>query len=193
MIMRQHTLAREGLEAALDGVNARVRRAFEISHEQLTALGIPHALVGGLAVGAHGYQYATQDVDWLVPTAAAFDGTAFLMFKPGIPIRAENVVIDYLTPEGPPNVVEAMEIALRTSEATPGHIVIVPPELLVWMKLKAGRGKDTGAIIELLHAGLDEDSVRTFLLEAGNKKVLNRFEAAVQKADEEDEEPEDQG
>lgn len=192
MIMRQHTLAREGLEAALDGVNARVRRAFEISHEQLTALGIPHALVGGLAVGAHGYQYATQDVDWLVPTAAAFDGTAFLMFKPGVPIRAENVVIDYLTPEGPPNVVEAMEIALRTSEATPGHVVIVPPELLVWMKLKAGRGKDTGAIIELLHAGLNEDSVRAFLLEAGNKKVIDRFDAAVQKAAEEDEEPEDQ-
>ena len=192
MIMRQPAPIREGIEAALDGVNQRVRRAFETTHERLAELGIPHVLIGGLAVGVHGYQYATQDVDWLVTAEKAFEGTTVLTYKPGIPIRAENVNIDYLTPEGPPSVIEAMEAALATSEANPGHVVVVPVELLVWMKLKAGRGKDTAAIIELLHTGQDGDRIRAFLVTAGNKKVLDRFDAAVQKAAEEDDEPEDQ-
>jgi hypothetical protein len=35
-------------------------------HEALTAAGIPHALVGGVAVCLHGYQRTTVDVDLLV-------------------------------------------------------------------------------------------------------------------------------
>ena len=33
---------------------------------RLTALGVPHALIGGLAVGLHGHPRATKDVDFLV-------------------------------------------------------------------------------------------------------------------------------
>lgn len=188
MMARRYIPANSGLDAALDGVSPKVKRAFHATHERLAELGIPHVLIGGLAVGVHGYQYATKDVDWLVSRSAAFDGTAILTFKPGVPVQAEDVGIDYLTPDGPPSVVQAMEAALATSQATLNVVVVSSPELLAWMKLKAGRSKDTTAIVELLRSGqIDGDSVRKFLVTAGDKKVLARFEAAVQTAiDEED-------
>lgn len=42
-----------------------LRDALETS-ERLRQLGIPHALVGGLAVGFHGHARATKDVDYMV-------------------------------------------------------------------------------------------------------------------------------
>lgn len=183
MMTRYRKNATSGLGAALDAVSPRVKRAFEDTHELLAAQRTPHVLVGGLAVGVHGYQYATQDVDWLVSTGDVFDGTTVLTFKPGVPIRAHDVAIDYLTPEGPPNVIAAMEVALATSANSPKTVVVAGPELLVWMKLKAGRIKDLAAIVELLRSGeLDAPAVRRFLLAAGDTKVLTRFETAVQNA-----------
>jgi hypothetical protein len=35
-------------------------------HDLLEAAGIPHALVGGVAVAMHGYRRTTVDVDWLI-------------------------------------------------------------------------------------------------------------------------------
>jgi len=35
-------------------------------HETLSGAGIPHAIVGGVAVCLHGYRRNTVDVDWLV-------------------------------------------------------------------------------------------------------------------------------
>ena len=42
-----------------------LRRAADISR-LLAELGIPHVLIGGLAVGVHGHPRATSDVDFLV-------------------------------------------------------------------------------------------------------------------------------
>ena len=39
--------------------------ALEVSR-RLTELGVPHALIGGLAVGVYGHPRATKDVDFLV-------------------------------------------------------------------------------------------------------------------------------
>ncbi len=51
----------------LDGIVApRVLDALRVASEQLTRVGIRHALVGDLAVGAHGHPRATKDVDFLV-------------------------------------------------------------------------------------------------------------------------------
>jgi hypothetical protein len=65
IVVCQRTPTRIGLEAALGCVSTQVKQALELSHERLAGLGIPHVLIGGLAVGVHGYPYATQDVDWL--------------------------------------------------------------------------------------------------------------------------------
>lgn len=187
MIARRHTIYTTGIDAALDSVSPDVKRACEITHKRLTELGVPHVLIGGLAVGVHGYQYATKDVDWLVAREDAFEGDVILTFKQGIPIQAGDVAIDYLTPEGPPNVLGAMEDALTVSADIPKQITVSSVELLVWMKLKAGRGKDKTAVVELLRSGqIDDVLVREFLFEAGDAIVLARFDAAVQQAAEED-------
>jgi len=49
--------------------------------ERLRALGIPHALVGGLAVGLHGHPRATKDVDFIVGTAAFASTKPILSFR----------------------------------------------------------------------------------------------------------------
>lgn len=189
----QHTPTRTGLDAARGAVSPTVNSALEMSHERLAELGIPHVLIGGIAVGVHGHQYATQDVDWLVPRAAAFDctidadGVELVAYQPGVPVKVLGIDIEYVTPEGPPFVLEAMKSALATSEATPKVIVVVTAELLVWMKLRAGRPKDRTAVVELLRAGqIESHVVRTFLVAAGDENVVARFDYAVQQAIEQD-------
>jgi len=55
--------------------------------ETLTELGVPHALVGGLAVGLHGHPRATRDVDFLVGPAAFATTTPLLTLREGWPAR----------------------------------------------------------------------------------------------------------
>src|SRR5258708_12877563 len=53
--------------ARLRGVVApEILAAAEVASRKLREAGIPHALAGGLAVGAHGYPRTTDDVDFLV-------------------------------------------------------------------------------------------------------------------------------
>lgn len=188
MMFAQPQAARSGLAAALDGVSARVRRACELSHERLADLGVPHVLVGDLAVGVHGHQCAAQSVAWLVERDGAFEvsGSDLIAFRPGVPVKVHSVGITYATTEGPPSVVEAMAAALATSAASPRVVVVAPAELVVWMRLRAGRSADVAAVVELLKAGqLDQDAVRTFVGAAGDAEVIERFAAAVQTAIEE--------
>ena len=46
--------------------------------QKLSELGVPHALIGGLAVGVHGHPRATRDADSLVGSEA-FDSTSPLL------------------------------------------------------------------------------------------------------------------
>jgi hypothetical protein len=51
----------------LQGVVApEILEAAKVASRTLREAGIPHALAGGLAVGAHGYPRTTDDVDFLV-------------------------------------------------------------------------------------------------------------------------------
>jgi len=174
-----------GLDHALSAVNPEVRQALVHSHETLTKLGIPHVLIGGLAVGAHGYAYATTDVDYLVPEKSAFEGGLVITFKPGVPIKVGRVGIDYLVPDGPANVLAKMQECMDKAVASPGEVTYVPSDLLTYMKLKAGRAKDIGAVVELLKTGMDVDDARAFLKAAGNADVLARFEKCARMAEEE--------
>jgi len=177
----------KGIEYALSAVNAEVRQALTHSHEALVRLGIPHVLIGGLAVGAHGYAYATRDVDYLVPESAAFDGRLVITFKPGVPIKVGTVAIDYLVPEGPENVQRRMQECMARAIETPSEVTYVPSDLLAYMKLKAGRAKDIGAVVELLKTGMDVEDTRAFLATAGNPDVIARYEKCVRMADKENE------
>ena len=139
--------------------------------------------MGGIAVGAYGYPHATDDVDWLVTEEGAFSGTVVVTFKPGIPIRSEDVAIDYLTPEGPQNVLADMRASLERSASDPYAIVVASPALLVWMKLRAGRAKDVAAVVEMLKSGAVQAwEMRRYVEEAGDALVAERFLRCARRA-----------
>lgn len=158
-------------------VAPKVRDAALKTSAQLTHLGIRHALVGGLAVGAHGYVRATTDVDFLVGEEA-FDHQGLLVaFKAGVPIEVDGIRIDYLSPAslGP-----QLEEVLNQPPRSEG-LAIVPVEVLIYMKLVAKRRKDLLDVIELVKAGADLTSVRNYLKQyAGD--LISMFEELANEA-----------
>src|SRR4029079_13946135 len=54
------------LERLRGVVAPEVLHAADVASRMLREGGVPHALAGGLAVGAHGYPRTTDDVDFLV-------------------------------------------------------------------------------------------------------------------------------
>lgn len=122
-------------------VSDRVLDACLKTSAHLTALGIAHFVIGGLAVGAWGHPRATKDIDFLVLERQVFDGKVFVTFKPGIPINADGVAIDYLT-------AESLGITEINASGEPA-----PIELLFLMKLRAHRKQDQADVVALITAG----------------------------------------
>jgi hypothetical protein len=139
--------------------------AAQRASRSLLEAGIPHALAGGLAVGAHGYPRTTDDVDFLVGDEAfvKHEGGFVTLKLPLIAIgkvRVDFVSIDESKDEER-QLRPAMEQAPR-SEGVP----IVPLPALVYMKLKAGRQKDTADLVELLKLGrVDLEALDQYLAE----------------------------
>jgi hypothetical protein len=149
------------LEAA-SAVSEQVLTAAHDASKQLALLAIPHALIGGIAVAAHGAPRATKDVDFLVNEKDAFSGTAILSFKQGVPIAVRGVVIDYLTPDGSPHA-DLLRQALVDAQASEG-IPVIPLEPLVVMKLQAGRRRDLDDVQRLLEPADLQAEVRSFIV-----------------------------
>ena len=125
---------------------------------RLTVLGVPHALIGGLAVGLYGYPRATKDVDFLV------GDEAFARTGPIVVYRAELADIVRL------GVIDLMAVPprhedLRALLTVPeeGAIPVIPAPALVLLKLSAGRPQDLTDVRALLDAGVDLGDVRAYL------------------------------
>ncbi len=148
----------------------------------LAELGIPHAVIGGLAVGAHGAPRATKDVDFLVNEADAFTGTMVLSsFKAGVPIAVRGVVVDYLTPEGSPHAALLRQGIVDASESE--GIPVVPLEQLIVMKLEAARRRDMDDVARLLEQADLEDRVQRYLQKHA-PDLIARLELALSQNDE---------
>lgn len=164
----------------LEGVVApEVLEAMKVASAALKRIGVRHVVVGGLAVGAHGFPRATKDVDFLVGDEA-FERHAggVLTLRPGVPFQVNRVAVDFLG-------VEASEDFLGASlEAEAGSMIDGPP--LVYLKLKSPRHKDRTDVIELVKAGLDVDRCRNYL-SAHAPWFVAEFDAAVARARAEDE------
>lgn len=143
---------------------------------QLDALGVRHALVGGIAVGAHGAPRATRDVDLLVSQAEAFEGTTILSFKAGIPIAVRGVVVDYLTPEGSAHA-DVLQQALLDASRSEG-LPVVALEPLILMKLVAGRRRDLDDVSRLLEPADLQSRVRVYL-QSHAPELLERLDMAL--------------
>ncbi len=156
-------------------VHPDVIRALDVAHAALRAQDIPHLLIGGLAVCARGYPYATADVDFLLPEGT-FPSSGLLVTIPaGIPWKVGDVQVDYLFPPEGAFLDEFNDLFLRVglAEAVP----VVPAHLLAFLKLRVGRWRDKSAVVELIKRGSlnPGDTEQRFIAAGVSADVLGRF------------------
>jgi hypothetical protein len=165
---------------ALQGiVSDEVLGAMKAAHETLKGAGIPHALVGALAVGAYGYPRASKDVDFLVGDEA-FDhhASGIVTLKPGVPVEFKGIIIDPISiAPGSEHLKQALDRPME-SEGIP----VAPPEALVYMKLMSPRRKDSADIVELLAGGLATKPIFDYLLKHA-PRLSARFQDLLDEAE----------
>jgi hypothetical protein len=158
------------LEKAFAAVPSSIRTAAEEAARRLRELGIRHALVGGLAVGAHGAPRNTTDVDFLVGLEA-FEGSGIvLVHRSGVPVKVGEVAIDLLPAEDP-----SLERALDSAREHPHGLPLIDLPALVQMKLRAMRPHDQDDVRRLIRAGADLGAIRSYLATA-EPPLLSRFD-----------------
>jgi hypothetical protein len=149
----------------------------------LDQLGIRHALVGGLAVGAHGWPRATKDVDFLVDDSAWIQTeSGLVVMRAGLPVEAHGVAVDTLSIRD-----EEMHLrsALEAPEISEG-VPVAPAEAVVYLKLVSHRSRDRLDVFELVRAGLDLEKTRSYL-DANAPELRDKFEEIVRSAEQEEE------
>lgn len=155
----------------LEGVvSPRVLDAMRAASSAMTALGVRHLVVGGLAVGANGYPRATADVDFLVGDEA-FEHHAAGIVTMRVPVQVNGVAVDCLS------IAADESHLLEALAAAPGSFA--PAPVLIYLKLKSPRFKDRADIVELVKAGIAVDETRQYLaryaphfVESFNEAVL---------------------
>lgn len=167
------------LQEVFDVVHPRIREATLRAAEALAQVGVRHVLVGGLAVGAHGYPRATKDVDFLVGDETFHDSTARVVVpRVSLPYQIDNVAVDYIpVPVG----AEFLDVALDHPLMCEG-VPVAPLEVIVFMKLSSPRTKDAADVVELVKADIDVAKVRDYLAAHASDEVRRRFDALVQQA-----------
>jgi hypothetical protein len=144
--------------------------AAALASAALSRAGVRHAIAGGLAVAAHGYGRSTQDVDFLVCEEAFehHDGGLVTM-RAGLPIQVAGVLVDFLS-------IQKEEAFLEAGLSVNGGIISA--EALVYLKLKSPRAKDRVDIMELVKAGLNVTTCRSYIDENA-AHLLVKFDEAV--------------
>lgn len=148
----------------LQGVVApEILTAAEVASRKLREAGIPHALAGGLAVGAHGYPRTTNVVHFLVGDEAFLHHAGGLVTLKVPLVAVGNVRIDMVAIESSQDEQEQLRPAIESPPESE-HIPVVPLTALVYMKLKAGRQKDLADLVELLKRGrIDIPAIERYL------------------------------
>lgn len=126
--------------------------------QRLTELGVPHALIGGLAVGVHGHPRATRDADFLVGKEAFESTSPLIIYRDELKDLVEFGVIDLLAvPPDFPWLAEALV------SSAPGEVPVISVEALILLKLYADRPQDRADVTALLEAGVDPVGVTRYL------------------------------
>lgn len=170
------------LKPVADAVSEKVWRAMIDASKTLHSLGIRHALIGGLAVGAYGWPRATRDVDFLVGDGAwSKSESGVVILRAGIPVEAHGISVDAISVRDDER---HLLSAIETAESSEG-IPVIAVEALVYLKLSSPRSQDRQDVLNLVGVGLDLDRVRRYL-DANAPKVREKFEAIVRTAKEEE-------
>jgi hypothetical protein len=148
----------EQLGLLAEAVAGRVLLDAIEASRHLAELGIPHALIGGLAVGLHGYPRATKDVDFLVGDEA-FDRTEpLLVFRAELRDLVRVGVVNLMPlPHGHEELAEYLDLPAGD------EIPVIGPEGLVLLKLLANRPQDRADVGMLLGRGLSVATVTAYL------------------------------
>jgi hypothetical protein len=158
-----------------------MRAAVVAACDAYAALGVPYALVGGLAAGARGRPRFTKDVDFLVGEEAFIRSGLIISFAKPMPLQAGDVAIDPIPLPEDPRRKEVLARALATAEIddTTGHRVpLLAGTWLAYMKLASPRGKDRDDIVGMLETG----AVDRELLEAaivGDAELEGRWKLVL--------------
>ncbi|NJL28197.1 MAG: hypothetical protein HC897_10040 [Thermoanaerobaculia bacterium] len=127
--------------------------------KRLSELGVPHTLIGGLAVGIHGYPRATKDVDYLVGAQAFASTSPLLVYREELRDLVRLGIVDLLAvPPAYPALTGYLE-----SMSTGGEVPVIPVEALILLKLHAHRPQDQADVVALLDAGADAAAVTRYL------------------------------
>ena len=144
------------------------------SHQLLSKLNVPHALIGGMALSEYGYGRGTQDVDWLIPEEFVNEvSNAFL--KNGFTIyhQSQDVLqfsgkaeIDFLIARRP----MGRAMIENSHYSNQLNLQVVLAEDLIGLKVQAYAGnpkrklKDLADIQELVSRcqSLDWDKIKTY-------------------------------
>jgi hypothetical protein len=150
--------------------------------QTLRSLGIKHALVGGLAVGAHGWPRATRDVDFLLDDSAFVKTeSGLVILRAGVPVQAHGIAVDTVSVrEDERHLIPAIEAA-EISEGIP--VISIDP--LIYLKLASPRSQDRQDVVQLVRAGADLDRVRGYL-DTNAPRLRDKFDAIVRTAEEEE-------
>lgn len=169
------------LDPVFDVVAPRIRRATIVSAVALVVAGVPFALVGGIAVGAHGYPRATKDVDYLVGEEAfRHHGGGLVTMRSDIPVAVGDVPVDLLSAVGADGFLrEAIDRAIIDSDYS---IPIIPIGALIYLKLRSPRARDRRDVEALLETGIDTDVVLAYLEEHA-PDLAETFAEMVEQAD----------
>ncbi len=162
-------------------VSAKIQRATLKSAAALRDAGVPFALVGGIAVGAHGYPRATKDVDYLVGEEAFCHHKGGLVtMRDDIPVAVDDVPVDLLSAIDE----EAfLREALDRAIVDPVYdIPILPLDALMYLKLVSWRPRDRHDVAALLETGVDTDAVSSYLAEYA-PDLAEMFAELVEQAD----------
>jgi hypothetical protein len=120
--------------------------------------GVEHVVVGGLAVGAHGYLRNTDNIDILVGDSAFVCQNNFVYTRNDLPIKYFGTRVNWVSMS--PSEKPIFEKYLMVP--APGQVPIMPIEPLIGMKLIAGRHKDRTDIIELAKVRFNLSSIVEF-------------------------------
>lgn len=148
-------------------------------------LGIPVTVIGGMAVGAHGYQRFTADIDILIASGAA-PQFANTLLQQGrwvdvgnnkLKEKRSGVLLNFCA-EG----VKAGRVTFPPPEVqTPGVNVASLP-LLLSLKVMANRQKDRADVVELIKANnLSEDYLAANVLPLLQNSMDHRLVTALWK------------
>jgi len=156
-------------------------RAVKTVSKMLADAGIRHALVGALAANAYRHRpRTTEDIDFLVGDEAfqTHEGGLVTMRVPVIEVDGINVDQVPLT-----DVLRVVENGLNHPPFSEG-VPIAPLEIVVIMKLLAGRTQDLADIEAMIDSGADRERLRASVEKAAPDclETLERLFANVDRS-----------